>query len=348
MKERNIGAARHQRHLDWLWLGGRIFCAMLILAGIILLIRIWEDKEIDEDKYSSAGQVISAPEREREILTYDGKDYVLRRGLETILAIGYDASSEKSADADATDFDQADMLFLIVADKTAKEYKTLHINRDSMTKVKELTSKGVQVNETVEQIALAYSYGGTNGIRCRNTVDAVSHLLGDGLSVNVKINHYVAIGMDAVPLLNDSVGGVTLTVMDDIDNELRAGTIITLEGDQALRYVRARESLDNPTNLHRMERQKQYLEAFRPLFIQNVNDNPSFILEELTMLGNKMYSDCQADRLAEIVTEIADMNGGGYLTLEGEARQGETYVEFYPDEKAMNEMVLDLFYEEAE
>ena len=339
----NENSRRRARRFEIIALVGRIVCVLLILVGIIMLVKIWEDQNLTDSTNTSAGELISAPEKKREIVTYNGKNYALRNNLETTLIIGYDGNSDDVYDGGVPTFNQGDLLFLVVADKSAGTYNTLHINRDTMTVVEELTSKGVLVKETVAQVALAYAYGGTDGIRCRNTVKSVSTLLG-----GIKINHYVAVGMDSVPMLNDSVGGVTLTVMDDINDELKQGETVTLLGEQALAYVRARMSIKESTNLHRMERQKQYLEAFRPLFVNKAEQDASFVLDVLMQLGDRMYSDCPVDRLAQIVSDLTKMEGLAYLTIEGEIQEGEEFLEFYPDVAALREMIMSLFYEEVD
>ena len=52
-----------------------------------------------------------------------------------------------------------------------------------------------------------------------------------------EIDHYLAMTMSAIPQINDLVGGVPVTVLDDfsgIDDSLVKGEEITLMGEQAL------------------------------------------------------------------------------------------------------------------
>ena len=74
--------------------------------------------------------------------------------------------------------------------------------------------------------------------------------------------------MDAIPILNDAVGGVTVEVTEDfsaVDPSIGMGQV-TLRGDQALNYVRTRKDVGDQLNLSRIQRQKQYLEAFAEAF----------------------------------------------------------------------------------
>ncbi len=53
----------------------------------------------------------------------------------------------------------------------------------------------------------AHSMGLDQKVRAENTVDAVSHLLGDA-----TIDGYAMVNMGAVSVVNDMVGGVTVTI----------------------------------------------------------------------------------------------------------------------------------------
>ena len=61
-----------------------------------------------------------------------------------------------------------------------------------------------------------------------------------------------------------------------------------------------------------------------------------------------MVSDCTVDELSEYAEMFSDCELTGIVTPEGEAVQGETYIEFYPDEDALKQLVIDTFYREAE
>ena len=89
-------------------------------------------------------------------------------------------------------------------------------------------------------------------------------------------------------LLNDLVGGVTLEVLDDfsgIDDTLVQGETVTLKGQQALTYVRSRGGLEDSTNLHRMERQRQYLSALQGQLSSKAQSDDGFTLEALLQLN---------------------------------------------------------------
>lgn len=182
--------------------------------------------------------------------------------------------------------------------------------------------------------------------RCKNTVAAVS-----GLLYGIEIDHCFSLTMDGVVMLNDLAGGVALEVMDDLtalDSALIQGETITLKGRQALTYVQVRMGLDDPSNLRRMERQRQYLEALQERLLSRADTDEGFTMSALLELNSYMGSDCSVEQLSGLADTIEDYGVTEYRTLEGETVEGEKYMEYYVDEAAARELVMELFYEPVE
>ena len=175
---------------------------------------------------------------------------------------------------------------------------------------------------------------------------AVSNLL-----YGMEIDHYVSLTMDGVALLNDLVGGVPVEVLDDfsgIDDSLVQGETVTLRGRQALTYVRSRGGLEDSTNLHRMERQRQYLASLQQQLKRAAQADSQFSLDALLQLNEYLVSDCTIDQLSGLGEDLAAYNVGDILTTPGEAKVGEEYMEFTVDEDALQQLVMDIFYEPVE
>ncbi|MBR7033677.1 MAG: LCP family protein [Clostridia bacterium] len=315
---------------------GRILSVVLIVAGLFLL--IWTIERMNNGRNDDQDKTIELPDERGKTIDYEGSKYRLKNKLETTLIIGLDTFEENVKEGDPTNVHQADLLYLIVSDKANNTYSTIHINRDTMTKIKILTSTGKMLREEEKQICLSYGYGATFPIQSRNTIDAVSNLFN-----GIKINHYVSVTMDSVAILNDAVGGITLEVKDDID-EMKAGEYVTLTGDQALRYVRARRSVEsNPTNLGRMERQSQYISEFRRQFGQKSSESDTFTIKTLTKVTDYMHSDCTIEQLSDLVNAVMTYECLGDYKLEGETSSDGTYIEFRPDHDKLIELYLSVF-----
>ena len=155
--------------------------------------------------------------------------------------------------------------------------------------------------------------------------------------------------MDAVPVMNDWAGGVTIEVMDDMtsaDSALVAGNEIKLTGEQALTYVRSRMGLDDSTNINRMKRQRQYASAWVDAAQEKLKDENA--VTQLVMdMSDHHYSDCTAQELAGFAGSLGENPNAQIHELPGEAVKGETYMEFYADDAGIQQLVLDVFYEAA-
>lgn len=316
-----------------------IVLIFLCLTGLFLL-HTWEKHTGTVSSYGDGTP-------EEELVYYNGGWYRPRKGLETILVIGVDQASEDSALYREEHYEQSDFLMLLVIDQEAGHCTSIHINRDTMAEIRVLDDDTNEHLGTITgQLSLAHSYGNRPEARCKNTADAVS-----GLLYGIPIDHYLSLSMDGVAILNDLAGGVTLEVMDDLtglDAALIQGETVTLRGQQALTYVRARQGLDDPTNLHRMERQRQYLEALQDQLTTHLEMDEEFITSALLELNDYMVSDCTIQQLDELVDMLWACASIDYLTLEGESDDSGKYVEYYLNDSAARELVMGLFYEQTE
>ena len=319
---------------------------LVLLAGMLLLQR-WENTQ--DAPVSSSGEASSveaaAPVDGREITYYNGTAYARREDLETVLLLGVDKFEGETPEGYVNN-QQADFLLLLVMDKQNETCTPIQLNRDTMTQIQILGVTGELAGTFTGQLALAHTYGSGEEDSCENTVLAVSNLL-----YGMEIDHYVSLTMDGVALLNDLVGGVTVEVLDDftgIDDSLVQGETVTLQGQQALTYVRSRGGLEDSSNLHRMERQRQYLAALQQQLKAAVQQEDGFTLDALLQLNEYMVSDCTVNQLSDLGDSLATYQVGDILTTPGDAQEGEEFMEFTVDEDALQQLVMDVFYEPVE
>ena len=274
-------------------------------------------------------------------LTYKGKTYRQRPELETYLFMGIDTMGAAVGVNSYAGGGQADVQIVAVLDNEARTWQALQLNRDSIVRVPVLGVGGDIVAYEDEQLALAHYYGNGREQSCENTVLAVSMLLGDQ-----PIDGYMAVNMDAVGILTDLVGGVTLTVTSDfsaIDPSLMQGETITLTGEQALTYVRSRANIDDETNLARMNRQRQYMTALEEKLMQK---DANFVVEAYDALADYMVTDIASGTTAEIGERMQDYTQLEVLTIDGEnVVEGEHWA-YHLDEDSLQETILQLFYNE--
>ncbi len=292
-------------------------------------------------KWQSAPGASVTERDDPDVLRYNGGRYIKNDAIETVLLMGLDKYADQAANS--LDGQQADMLLLLVLDRSTGTCTPLHINRDTMCTIYQLDAMGEPFMPLNGQICLAHAYGSGGRDSCRNQVRAVSELLYD-----MPINHYASVTMDAVGIINNLVGGVTVTVLDDLsalDSALVQGETVTLQGDQALTYVRARMGLADPTNLNRMKRQQQYLTALQQKFTQELAENDDLSRQIVTAVSDDMVSDFTANSLSSFVDMATTYTFTPIREIAGEAVYSEDRSpEFYADEDALYRMVVDIFY----
>ncbi|MBQ4625761.1 MAG: LCP family protein [Clostridia bacterium] len=331
MSKHYTSRERRQRNLKY---AAVILAAILLVSTGLFLIRIWENRQSQFPEFESG-----APDAN---LRYKGDEYELKDEVETVLVLGLDKFETENPESYNND-KQADFLMLLVIDHANSSCTALHINRDTMAQMDILGVAGDKVGTVEKQIALAHTYGNGKEVSCRNTADAVSDLL-----MNIQIDHYVSVTMDAVSVYNDLIGGVEVTVLDDftgIDDTLVKGETVTLMGKHALNYVRTRYGLDDSTNSRRMVRQRQYIEALYEKTLLRMSSDENFVVDAGVKLADYIVSDYSGNSLQYLAEQLADYQFVEICELEGRTVQGEKHIEFYPYESSIEETVVKLFYE---
>ena len=327
--------------------GRTLLIAVILIAvigGGLFVVSYWE--KLEQTREAEAISAYETGTAQPLQVYYQGRWYRLRDGLETCLVLGIDKFSDymdNFGEGDLLNDLQSDVLLLLIEDKQASTWTALQLNRDTMCEIRRLGFSGEKTGTRFQQLALSHTYGSGGKDSCRNSVKAVSRLLYD-----VPIDHYYAVTMDAIPVLNDLVGGVTVHVNDDltaVDPVLIKDTDVTLHGDQALHFVRARMTVADGTNLSRMNRQRVFLDALYPQMKSCLQNDSRFALRMANGLAKYSVSDLIPEELAKYAERLKDEEFKGIQTTSGEAIEGEKYIEFYLNETALKESVLRLFLE---
>lgn len=322
-----------------------IIIFLLLVIGVGLFgIRAWERRQDRE-----AAEQISAVEEDfptANVTLSEGKtEYVLRHDLDTYLLLGLDKFTDTLSDPELfTNNQQADFLFLMIVDKTNKSYAAIHLNRDAMTEIHRLGMGGKKIGTFVGQLALAHTYGSGGKDSCRNTAEAVSHYL-----LDVPVEHYFSLTMDAIPVLNDLVGGVSVFIEDDfsaVDSSLEQGKTVRLQGQQALTFVRTRWYVDDSSNLSRMNRQRTYINALYEQVSQKLKSDEGFAARMASRLADYSVSDLTTTELSNLVEQLKDYRFNGIRPIQGEAVLGEKNIEFYTNEADLRSLVRETFFQQ--
>ncbi len=282
-------------------------------------------------------------------IKYQDKIYAYNDEIITFLIMGIDKGAEAKEVAEGTDGGQADALFLTVLDPKAKEVKVIGINRNTMTDVDIYDKEGDFAGTRKAQIAVQHGFGNGMEESCEYQCKAVARLF-----YNLPIHGYAAINMSAIPAINDAVGGVDVKVLEDLshkDKALVKDAEVHLMGETAFWYVKYRDADIFGSADMRLERQKQYLNAFIGTAKNAAKNDIGVVFNLYRAIAPMMVTDITLDEVAYLAPSVRDYQfggGGSIYMLEGETVMGERFEEFYPDEDALYEMILDIFYEQVE
>ena len=173
-----------------------------------------------------------------------------------ILLIGSDSRDGSNARYGATDSgarSDTTMLLHVAADR--KSATVASIPRDTMVRLPSCPQPdGTSSKPQLGMFNSAFSIGGA---ACTvKTVEAVSGL---------TVDHALVVDFTGFKQIIDAIGGVPVTMdkaVKDPDShlDLPAGTTV-VDGEQALAFVRARHNLGDGSDIGRMSRQQQFLDA---------------------------------------------------------------------------------------
>lgn len=317
-----------------------------------------------------------------DVISYGGKKYRMNRELTTLLFMGVDTGKEEYSydqnlekwcraemertgesyeqvynrwaewrkrtgqstelyDADLIAPGQADVLLLLVLDEKSKHVSIISIDRNAMSYYETFDHEGNSIGTSEGQLALAYSYGDGAHESCRMTVDAVSDFL-----YEIPVHAYYSMKYEAIKQLNDAVGGVEVTVpidMTAVDERLIAGNRVTLDGELAEKYLSARRDVGDGSNAGRLERQKGYILSFIDTAVDAVLSDITLPLELYDKLASNSCTDLSADEvvyLADLATKV-DVS---FHSIKGTTDESSAFAEFRPDEDALWQLIIDIFY----
>lgn len=279
---------------------------------------------------------------------YQDTIYAYNDEILTFLIMGIDKQSDVEEVAEGTDGGQADALFLVALNPKDESIKVIGINRNTMTDVDIYDDDGEYTATVKAQLAIQHGFGNGMEESCEYQKKAVENLF-----YQLPVHGYAAVNMSAISTINDAVGGVDVTVSGDMagfNEDFVEGRRLHLMGENAFWYVKYRNTDVFGSADMRLNRQKQYLNGFIDAAKRAVHQDAAAVIDLYQAVKPQMVTNVSLDEAAYLAPILADYayDEGDFHMLQGETVMGEQYEEFYPDEEAMFEMILDVFYEEVE
>lgn len=314
------------------WMNAVLSVVIVLLAGFLCwLLTHQPQPQRDVEEQSQAI---------RTSVLYNGVAYKYNTNLTNILFLGIDKEENITELHLPSDSGQCDFLAVLSLNKETREARILQINRNTMTNLDFYDMFGNYSRSMDGQIALQYAFNIGGSSSCWATKKTVQELL-----MGVPMDAVLAMDISSVPLINDLLGGITVTMRRDytyIDPAFAAGEKVQLKGTQAEQFVRYRDITQFNSIEDRMSRQMDYLTGLIAVITQ--------------YSGSQLYSLMEPYLETVIVTDMTaelakSLPSYRYITddiacLPGEEIMGETYEEFILDEAGVRQLVLKLFYVE--
>lgn len=282
---------------------------------------------------------------EQPTVVYQGKTYRKNAALKTILFLGIDSSENRvpSTVYVARNGGQCDFLMLLVIDSQQKTVKSIQIDRDTMAEINVLGVLGNDLGTNTHQICLAHGFGNGGKQSCELTVLAVQRLL-----YGAPVDEYYALNLDAIPILNDILGGVTVTLEDDFsayDASMTPGKTITLQGKQAELFVRSRLLVGDGTNASRMKRQQLFLETAIDDIKARLHQDAAIAEALFDGLTPYVVTSMSRGKTINTANKVSTYQMEPILMINGVHTVGtDGFIEFHTNEDAVLQLVLDVFY----
>lgn len=279
---------------------------------------------------------------------YNGKIYEYKENILTFLMLGIDKTGKVSKNKTDTDGGQSDAVFLVVTDPDKKEISLIGVNRDTIVDVVMKGVKGPDGQDLVYPAQLAVQHGFGDGMNdsCEMSRDRVSELFFD-----LPIHGYASMNMGAIAQLNDALGGVKLTILEDMTKQnknWKQGTEVTLKGKDAFLYVKWRDTTIFESNRGRLARQKQYLNAFLSKALAATKADLTTPVKLYNALKDYIVTDLTVDEIAYLASELSGYSfNGDIYTLEGRTEVRNEHEVFYPDQQALKDLLIKVFYREV-
>ncbi|MFJ1862889.1 LCP family protein [Streptomyces anulatus] len=287
-----IVAARKSHWLRWTALAASFLVLVAAGAGWWLYKKL--DGNITTD--TSAAAELKAYEKERPTpVVMDAQN---------ILLIGSDSragdNSEYGRDDGGSQRSDTTILLHLAADR--KSATAVSLPRDLMVEIPSCrTDDDKETRKQFTQFNTAFELGGT---AC--TIRTVERMTG------IRIDHHMVVDFNGFKDMVDAVDGVEICLKEPIDDkdahlELPAGRQ-TLNGEEALGYVRARKTLGNGSDTERMERQQQFLGALVNKMQSNgVLLNPTRLYPVLDAATKSLTTDPGLDSLRDLYDLVRGM-----------------------------------------
>lgn len=281
---------------------------------------------------SGCGKAAKQPEqpKQSEPAATTESQLQAREGIQTMLVLCLDTYDTADGSGGFRNANQADFAMLMVIDEKQEKITSVQLNPDTMVSFA-VPGK----SETVQlQLGKVFSYGSGGSDSCLYVTKAVSGLLG-----GIKVDNYLTFTMDAIAIVNDMIGGVSVPVEG---SEAAEEEVRTLSGAEAVEYFTSRDPKDI-SNEARMQRQQEYMGAmFKPFLLCAQTED--FLTKLSMQLGERMGTGLTLSQLIQMFETMSAYHmDEDFVEIPGNISQVDGEIRFDADQSALKQIVNTLF-----
>lgn len=295
------------------------------------------------------------PANGRQTVQDPPEGYTLNKNLTTILIMGVDKEDGLRMKRGISGANgQADMLLLVVIDKETHSIKAIPIRRETMMSVDVYAPDGTYEKSVEEQLCLQYAYGRETGEGSRFMCEHVESLfLGQ-----IPIDYYVTVAISSADEFISIIEPLDVTMSQDYATVLYydtpqlmtylAGQTYSLSGYEAYCFIRYRDINHLETNPDRIARGKDFIRAYVKKAKEKAASNPLFIAKALRLSFKDFDTNMSLYQMLRVALSLkgADFQSIDFAEINGVETHGAKYDEFYPDQDALQELILETWYTE--
>lgn len=273
-------------------------------------------------------------------IDYNGSTYEYNENIVSFAFLGVDRRTFGLKDNALGTAGQADVIIIAAYNTVGSEMKFIVVPRESMVDIDTYYVDGGFAGIDHAQICLAYAYGDGRETSCDNMLTSINRLF-----FGIPISYYACLDLDGIAPLNDAVGGVTLTCIEDFE-EFKKGETVTLDGEAAENYVRSRSETEVNADTARRARQKQYIECFASKALKKIKSSSAFAAKLYSIAKKYGVTNVSLDDATYLASTVLTKNVtfDDFTTVPGIYTMGKVYAEYEVNEDALFELILDTYY----
>ncbi len=283
---------------------------------------------------------------------YNGVHYKKNTAVKAWLILGVDNKGSLQIDRDISEIGLSDGIFLVAENTAKNSIHILQVPRDTMTEITMTDANSNPVGTKIDHLTAAWMYGDNHEKSGTYAVKAVSGVFG-----GLPIDGYMAGSIDIINELNDYVGGVEVTIEQDYltaaDPAFVQGETVKLQGNQAEKFVRYRDTKTDFTAMTRMDRQRQYAIAFEKAVIAMQKKNSKAISGMFDLIEDNIQTNMDRTNYLKIAMDAVlkdePLSDADFSIYNGTSINNEDarLDEFWPDYSDVDRLTLQYFFREA-